>query len=242
MGTPSQNKDKKRRLKKWLLKGRKWLFRGGVPLIVTIVLFYASSVIAEHQHDLDVKQNLVESISNSASDAFSTALELGSGDIVHEATSSQPASALIQQRHDQALRDWRQESGLMQFEIDTYYGGQAREELDNAWQHAENMVVNLVLISGQLYTTTDRAQVLKYLQNNLGSGSGLNNPEWAALDTNPGCYPSNDCPGSFRMEFTAASQALVRAVQTYLAHNLVADIVQNNTVFQPMPCRDLHIC
>jgi hypothetical protein len=128
----------------------------------------------------------------------------------------------------------------MQFEINTYYDGKTRETLNNSWQHAETMITDLILISGQLYTATERAQVIKYLQDNLGPD--LNRSEWIALGENPGCYPSHSCSGSFKSEFTAATQALVQAVQVHLANGIIADIEQKNTIFQPMPCRDLHIC
>ena len=72
-----------------------------ITVLATALVFLVSSTAAGHGHDFDVKLQLVESISTAAANAASTAQEIGSGDIVHEATSPQSAAALIQQQSDQ---------------------------------------------------------------------------------------------------------------------------------------------
>src|SRR5262245_47082928 len=60
---------------------------GGIFVaLLPLFLFLFSSTIAGHQHDHDVKQQMVESISTAASDASSYAYETGTGEIRHEAT------------------------------------------------------------------------------------------------------------------------------------------------------------
>jgi hypothetical protein len=80
------------------------IIRYSLPLLLaTALLFVASSTATGHQHDYGVKLQLVESISTAAANAASIAREIGSGEIVHEATSPQSAAAVIQQRSESSI-------------------------------------------------------------------------------------------------------------------------------------------
>ena len=225
---------------KKLRRGDATILAAVITILATVALFVASLTATGHERDHDVKQQLVESIGIATSDAISAAREIGSGEIIHEATPSQPAAAVIQQRSDQALQDWRQKAELAQIEIDTYFQGQARKELNTAWTDAAKMVENLIIISGQV---DGRAQYVNRLRNSLTRrGFSLTNQQWATLKISPVCYVSNSCTTNFHTDFTAACEQLAQDIQTYLLSDLTVKIQYRNTIFQPWICAHTVVC
>lgn len=215
-----------------------------ITVLATALVFLVSSTAAGHGHDFDVKLQLVESISTAAANAASTAQEIGSGDIVHEATSPQSAAALIQQQSDQAQREWQQETELVQLQINTYFPGLAKMKLDKAWANAEVMVEDLILISGQVDNQAERTQYVNGLRDSLlQQGFTLSNQQWTVLNQSPGCYVSDaGCPGTFHQAFTAACFKLAEDIQMYLLRYLTANIQNTDTIFQPWICTHTGVC
>jgi hypothetical protein len=199
---------------------------------------------SSHGHDYDVKLQLVESISNAAANAASTAQEIGSGEIVHEATSPKSAAALIQQRSDQTQQDWQQESELVQLQIDTYFPGPAQKKLGKAWTNAEVMVDDLILISGQVDNQPERTQYVNELRDKLAQqGFKLTNQQWTVLNQSPGCYVSDPgCSVAFHEAFKTACLKLAEDIQTYILHSLTANIQDTDTIFQPFICTHTPAC
>ena len=215
-----------------------------ITILATAFLFVASSTAAGHGHDYDVKLQLVESISNAAANAASTAQEIGSGEIVHEATSPKSAAALIQQRSDQTQQDWQQESELVQLQIDTYFPGPAQKKLGKAWTNAEVMVDALILISGQVDNQPERTQYVNELRDKLAQqGFKLTNQQWTVLNQSPGCYVSDPgCSVAFHEAFKTACLKLAEDIQTYILHSLTANIQDTDTIFQPFICTHTPAC
>jgi hypothetical protein len=213
-----------------------------ITVLATALLFVASSTATGHEHDYQVKLQMVESISAAAASAASIAREIGSGEIVHEATSPQSAAAVIQQRSDQALRGWEQETELAQLQIDTYFPGQAKEKLGRAWGNAAAMVENLILISGQV--DGNRTSYVNDLRKSLARlGFRLENRQWTILRQSPRCYVSNGgCPAKFHAFFTAACYNLAKDIQMYLLRDLTAEIQHTDTIFQPGICAHTVVC
>jgi hypothetical protein len=238
--TPNTSNAERPSADKRLRRGDATIFAAVITILATIALFVASSTTTGHERDHDVKQQLVESVGVATSDAISAAREIGSGEIIHEATPSQPAAAVIQQRSDQALQDWRQKAELAQIEIDTYFQGQAKKELDTAWTDAAKMVENLIIISGQV---DNRAQYVNRLRNSLAlRGFSLANQQWTTLKVSPVCYVSNSCTTNFHADFTAACEQLAQDIQTYLLSDLMVKIQHQNTIFQPWICAHSVVC
>jgi hypothetical protein len=218
------------------------LLAASITVLATALLFVASSTATGHQHDYGVKLQLVESISTAAANAASIAREIGSGEIVHEATSPQSAAAVIQQRSDQALRGWEQETELAQLQIDTYFPGQAKEKLDKAWGNAAAMVESLIFISGQV--DSNRAPYVNDLRKDLAhQGFGLAKQQWTILRQSPKCYVSTDgCTAKFHRVFTAACYKVAKDIQTYILRDLTMNIQHTDTIFQPWVCTHTVAC
>ena len=149
---------------------------------------------------------------------------------------------MIQQRSDQALRDWEQETELVQLQIDTYFPGQAKQRLDKAWGNAAAMVENLILISGQV--DGNRTPYVSDLQKSLMRLQfRLADQQWTILKQSPSCYVSNGgCPAKFHAFFTAACYKLAKDIQMYLLRDLTAEIQHTDTIFQPWICAHTVVC
>jgi hypothetical protein len=213
-----------------------------ITVFATVLLFLISFTASGHGHDFDVKLQLVESISTATTNAASAAKEIGSGDIVHEATSSISPAAVVQQRSDQALQEWQQETGLVQLQIDTYFPGPAKQKLGMAWANAEVMVQKLIFISGQVYS--GRTNYVSDLRIRLAQqGFTLTNQQWTTLNQSPACYVSDGgCSANFHEMFTDAYFKLAEDIQSYVLHDLTAEIQNTDTIFQPWICIHTPFC
>jgi hypothetical protein len=215
-----------------------------IGAVVTVGLFFASVTVTGHQRDHDVKQQLVETISTAASDATSYAEEVGSSEIVHEGTSPQQASAVIQQRFDQAWRDWQRGAELVRLQIETYFPNPAKHELDNAWNNAETMVNDLMVLSGQADNRTSYVDTLKHSFAAADKGFSLTSEQLTVLGEGPGytCYISRICGKGFPNDFLGAINHVVQGIQSYLQDDLTAKIQSRDTIFQPWICVTTPIC
>jgi len=215
-----------------------------IGALVSIGIFFATVTVSGHQRDHDVKQQLVESISTVVSDATSYAEEVGSGEIVHEGTPSQPASAVIQQRFDQAWQDWRRGDELVRLQINTYFPNPARNELNTTWNNVEIMVNDLIFLGGQVNNRTSYVHTLQRSFADAGKRYSLTSQESTVLGETPGpaCYISGKCPNGFQGEFLDAINGAVGSIQSYLLNDLTAKIQNRDTIFQPWICVTTPVC